>query len=123
MSKTIRRTTPVLPFIFLFVPLDLENKEDNVDVFKRREGNYINFLILFKFASEPWKLKILITFSSGLFETDDFHPAQNATPFFESSSYKFQPNKGFYPNLSQRKRKKLFRSSLTQRHINYNYNM
>lgn len=42
----------------------------------------MNFLILFKYASEPWKLKISTICSFGFSETDDFHPAQIATPSF-----------------------------------------
>lgn len=84
----------------------------------------MNFLILFKYWSEPWQLKIWIICSFGFSETDDFHPAQIATPSFESSYYNFQPNKAFYPNLSFADRdKKKFRPSLSQRHIKNYYNM
>lgn len=50
----------------------------------------MNFLILFKHASEPWKLKISIIRSFGFSETDAFHPAQIAIPSFESSYYNFR---------------------------------
>lgn len=83
----------------------------------------MNLLILFKHSNEPWKLKMSIICSFGFSETDGFHPAQIAAPSFESSYYRFQPNKAFYPNLSFTERKKIFRPSLSQRHINYNYNM
>lgn len=48
LIKTIRRTTPVL-FIFQLVPLDLENKGDNVGVFKRR-GDNVGVIKLYEFS-------------------------------------------------------------------------
>lgn len=66
----------------------------------------MNFLFLFKHASEPWKLNISNIWSFGFSKTDGFHPAQIAIPSFESSYYRFQPNKAFYPNLSFAEREK-----------------